>query len=266
MQFQPGRAAEFVGAQFAVAGPVVFATFLVILVRMRRTEIGRSDRLMLAFAIPTLTLITVLSFFRGANANWAAPALVSMTVLAAAWWARNAQRHALRATLAIGLIAQALMLVGDAYAYRISIPALGHSADIYKRTLGWRELGDRAAALVRANHTPTVAAEGRAEVAELIFYLRNEPVRTLSWPISKIPDHQFDLTRALDNAAAEPVLFISQCPIASRLKRFYGEVEPLGTIKARTGPTSDRQFHAFRLAARRQPIEPLGPCAEMPAR
>jgi len=266
MQFRPGWAAEFFGAQFAVAGPVVFGAFLVILVRMWRVDISRSDRLMLAFSVPTLALITGLSFFRSANANWAAPALLSMTILTVAWWLRNDHRIALKTTLAIGLIAQVVVLAGDAYAYRLSLPVLGRGADIYKRTLGWRELGSRAAELARITHAPTVAAEGRAEVAELIFYLRNEPIRTLSWPVSKVPVDQFDLTRALDNSAAEPVLFISICPVASRLKHFYSEVESLGPIDVRTGPTTDRKFHAFKLVERRQPIEPLGPCVESPVR
>jgi 4-amino-4-deoxy-L-arabinose transferase-like glycosyltransferase len=260
VQFQPSSAAEFLGAQFAVAGPIVFATFIVFFFRMRRAGITRPDRLMLAFALPTLALITALSFFRGANANWAAPALLSVTVLAAASWARRGERYALTATLVIGAIVQAALLVGDAHAYRVSIAALGRNADIYRRTLGWRELGIRAAALARANGTPTVAAEGRYEVAELLYYLRNEPVRTLSWPISGIPGHQFDLTRALDNSAAEPVLFVSQCPETRRLGRFFDKVEPLEKIEIRSGLVTRREFHAFKLAGRRQPIGPLGGC------
>jgi hypothetical protein len=265
MRFQPKDMLDFAAAQFAVAGPVVFATFLILLVRMFSGRIERPDRLMLAFAIPVLGLITALSAFRPANANWAAPSILSMIIVAVAWWVRNGQRHALRATITIGLLAQALLLVGDAYAYRISIPVMGRNIDVYRRTLGWREFGRHAAELARANHAPTVVAEGRGEVAELIYDLRDEPVRTLSWPESEIPEHQFDLTRALDNSAAEPVLFVSTCPVVSRLRRFYGDVQPLGPIDIRTGPTTSRQYHAFRLAARRQPIGPLGPCAEMPA-
>jgi 4-amino-4-deoxy-L-arabinose transferase-like glycosyltransferase len=264
IRFQPGGAAEFFGAQFAVAGPVVFATFLVVLFRLRSAAINRADRLMLAFAIPTLALIVALSFFRGANANWAAPAILSMTVLVAAWWARHQWRHALVATLALGVVVQALLLVGDAYAYRISIPALGNSADIYRRTLGWRELGRNVAAVARKIRAPTVVGEDRPEIAELIFYLRNEPVRVLSWPHSKIPDDQFDLTRAFGDTAAEPVLFISQCAVTSRFKKFFSEIEPLGLVAMWTGPTSGRQFYVTRLAGRRQPIKPLGPCVEIP--
>ncbi len=42
-------------------------------------------------------------------------------------------------------------------------------------------------------------------------------------------------------------MFVGQCGIASRLKRFYSEVTPLGDIKVATGPTTSRQFYAFKL-------------------
>jgi hypothetical protein len=175
---------------------------------------------------------------------------------------RTARWRWLGVTLGIGLFMQAALLAGDAYADRITVPALGRKADLYQRTLGWRGLGEQAARLARMAGAPTVAAEGRGEVAALIYYLRNEPVRALSWPVSVTPQHQFDLTRALSGSEAEPVLFISRCPIASRLGVFYREVTPLGAFSVSSGPSSMRQYHAFKLAKRRRPIGPLGPCAE----
>ena len=261
LRLQPLQALGFVGSQFGVAGPLIFAGFVVILVRMWREPVSREDRLMLAFAIPPLALVATLSLVRGANANWAAVSILSMHLLVVAWWLRDGLWSWLKATLAIGLIVQALLLVGDAYADRLTVAALGSKRDLYRRTLGSRELGQQAAWLARAAHAPTVAAEGRAAVAGLIYYLRNDPVRALSWPISAIPDHQFDLTRALDNSAEEPVVFISYCPFGSRLGRFYQDVTPLGPVVVSTGPTTRNEWHAFRLAKRQRPIEPLGPCA-----
>ena len=261
-RFRFSGAAEFIGAQFAVAGPMVFAVFLLILVRHLRSSATAPDRLMLAFAIPPLILVTALSFVRGANANWAAPSVVSMTVLAVAWWLRHGWKHWLRGTITVGLVMQAILLAGDAFADRVTVPALGAKADLYERTLGWRALGARTTELARRTGAHTVASEGRAETAALIYYLRNAPVRAVSWPGSRIPDHQFDLTRPLDSTAQEPIVFVSQCGLASRLRRFYGEVTPLGEIKVATGPTSGRRFHAFALAARKRSIEPIGNCAE----
>lgn len=256
--------ASFIGSQFAVAGPMVFAAFLLILIRILSSSAIPQDRLMLAFAVPPLLIVTALSFVRDANANWAAAAVVSMTVLAVAWWLRHGWKYWLGGTIVVGLVMQAALLAGDAFADRLTVPALGSKGDLYQRTLGWRELGARTAELVRTAGARTVASEGRAETATLIYYLRDIPVRVVSWPGSKIPDHHFDLTRPLDASAPEPIVLVSQCGLASRVRRFYRDVTPLEDITVATGPTTGRHFHAFRVAGRQRSIEPIGDCVETP--
>ena len=260
LRFRPLDPFGFVASQFAVAGPLVFAGFLYILVRPARTRLLREDRLMLAFAIPPLALVTALAFFRSANANWAAPAVLSMTVLVVAWWIRTGRNWALWTTAAIGLVAQAIMIAGDAYAYRITVPALGAKADIYQRTLGWRPLGEKAARAARAAQARTVAAEGRGEMAALLYYLRHEPVTVLNWPAGPAPQHHFELTRAMTENAAEPVLMVTPCPHPERLRRYYADITPGDPIVANSGASSTRHYHTFRLANRIRAIAPLGPC------
>ena len=61
------RGLEFVGSQFAVFGPVLFAVLLGAMARIASPAIDRADRLMLAFAIPPLALITVTGMVTRAN-------------------------------------------------------------------------------------------------------------------------------------------------------------------------------------------------------
>ena len=256
---RPLLAAEFLGSQFAVAGPIVFATFLVALVRIK--SLTREDAVMLAFALPILALVTCLSLVRAANANWAAPAVVSLTVFAVAIWLRESHRYALWLTVGLGVVVQAVLIVGDARAYRVSVPLLGErQADVYRRTLGWRELGERSAQIANSIGARIVVAESRAEVATLIYYLRNHPVDVKSWRTVITVKHHFDLTRAFTGNVAGPVLFIAGCDASNVLKRFYDDVTPLGAFQVATGPNSRRHFHAFKLTAQRQPIEPTPPC------
>src|SRR5215813_6227284 len=56
----PLKGFEFVAAQFAVFGPVVFAVLLYAIGRIG--ALGRADRLMLAFALPPLVLVTATGF------------------------------------------------------------------------------------------------------------------------------------------------------------------------------------------------------------
>jgi hypothetical protein len=94
----------------------------------------------------------------------------------------------------------------------------------------------------------------------MVYYWRDQPEQVLAWQRGRVPDHQFELTRALTDAAPEPLLFVSQCSGTSRLSAQFAKVEPLGTIEAPTGRKTERVYHAYRLSGRRGPLRPLGGC------
>src|SRR5262249_11387145 len=80
----PLKGLEFIAAQFIVFGPVVFAVLLFAIARIGSTASSRADRLMLAFALPPLVLVTATGFVTRALANWAAPAFISAAVVVVA--------------------------------------------------------------------------------------------------------------------------------------------------------------------------------------
>src|SRR5215813_2217501 len=146
--FNPLKGLEFIAAQFIVFGPVVFAVLLFAIARIGSTALSRADRLMLAFALPPLLLVTATGFVTRALANWAAPAFISAAVVVVAILVRRGAWKWLALSLAIGVAAQVALIVGDAFATRLNLPGLANG-DIYHRTLGWRALGERAGALAR---------------------------------------------------------------------------------------------------------------------
>jgi hypothetical protein len=101
----------------------------------------------------------------------------------------------------------------------------------------------------------------RHDVASLLYYWRDRPQQIFSWPSGPVPDHHFELTRAVTDASPLPILFVSRCGSEQRLRRYFSTVEPLGAFKAPTGPTTALTYFAFKLDARRQASGPLGPCA-----
>ena len=261
LAFSPAKGFEFIAAQFFVFGPVTCTVLLLALARIAAPEITRADRLMLAFAIPPLALVTAVAFITRALANWAAPAFISAVIVAVAILIRRGAWNWLAASLGIGLVTQAALLVGDATATRLKVPWLANG-DVYHRTLGWRALGERAGELARRSGARTIASDARDDEASLLYYWRDQPEKVLAWPQGAVPDHQFDLTRALTDAAPLPILFVSHCGNSNRLARQFAKVEPLGTFDAPTGPTSARTYFAFKLDGRRSPLQPLGGCVE----
>jgi 4-amino-4-deoxy-L-arabinose transferase-like glycosyltransferase len=264
LKLQPLGVIEFIGTQFGVVGPLLFGGFLVALVRWRANATTREDRLMLAFAVTPVAAIVALSFFRNVNANWAAATFVSATVVVIAVWVREGWTKLLATTLALGLLTQVVLLAGDVFAYQAGIPALGAKGDIYHRTLGWRGLGDAVARKASEANAKTIAGEGRQELASLVYYLRDAPQPVRSWPSGESPDNQFDMTHALESAAAQPILFVSACPHEPRLAKVFPQVKSLGLVVVQNGPMSQRVYHTFLLsgvpARTRGPIAPLGPC------
>ena len=251
------RPLEFIASQFAVLGPVLFAVLLGALARIASPALLRADRLMLAFAIPPLLLVTLTAVMSRAFANWAATAHISGLIVAVAILIRLGAWRWLAASLAIGTVAQAIMLAGDARATRIEAPRIG---DVYRRTLGWRSLGEQVGSLAHRVGARAIATDKRDDVASLLYYWRDQPETVFAWPGGSTPTHHFELTRALPVSPPLPLLFVSRCGAPRRLAAQFTSVEPLGEIVARTGPTSSRTYYAFKLDGGRRPIGPLAPC------
>ncbi len=253
------RPLEFLAAQFAVFGPVVFgvaiAAVIALLARKRANRLLPADRILLGFALPPLLVVTVTASMVHAYANWAAAAFIPLAVLAAAILVRRNSRSLLWCSLLLGLFSQIVLLASDALATRIVISFL-HPPNPYYRTLGWSAYGRTVGQLARNLGISTIASDTRAEVASLLYYWRDQPEQILAWPTADLPN--FDLTRGLTAAAPQPVLFVSQCPAADRLEKFYAKVTSLG-IFAPDDPVP-RGFAAFRLEQPRGPIGPLEEC------
>jgi 4-amino-4-deoxy-L-arabinose transferase-like glycosyltransferase len=256
-KLNPLRALEFIASQFAVFGPVLFALLLALLLRIASPHVARAGRLMLAFAVPPLVLITATAIISRANANWAVTAYISGVVVVVALLVRKSLWNWLALSLAIGIAAQAAFLAADARATKLHVPLLG---DAYRRTLGWRALGEQAGQLARQVGARSIVGDQRDEVASLIYYWRDQPEPVFAWPTTGTPTDQFELTRALSDAAPRPILYITHCGDVTRLAAQFTQVEGLGRFETPTGPTSGRPYQAFKLDGPRGTIGPLGPC------
>jgi hypothetical protein len=213
---------------------------------------------MMAFALPPLILVTLVALLTSAKANWAAPSAVSMTILAVALMVRRRQWRWLQASVALGIIFQLILVVTDAFADRVTVPFLPQP-DIYRRTMGWKDLSRDVRQIALSNDVQTIAADQNAVVASLLYYLREDKWPIFAWPTGALPQNQFELDRPLTSAAAEPVLFLSDRFLPDRLAEYYSTVETLPPIEAVSGPRSTRRDFAFRLSGARRDLAPLTP-------
>jgi 4-amino-4-deoxy-L-arabinose transferase-like glycosyltransferase len=259
LQFSIMQGLKFVISQFAVFGPIAFPVLACLTAGFASRALSGEDRLMLAFVLPVLALVTATAFISRAHPNWAAAAYVSGAVVVSAVLLRAGARNWLVAGVAIGVIMQAALLAADSVADRLNVPWLARG-NPYAPTLGWRGLGEQAEQIADRIGAASVVGDDRHEVASLVYYLRNRPRKVLAWPGGPRPRDHFQLTRPLTTAAEEPILLVTNCPTAARLEAQYATVEPLGRFEAATGPTTFRVYYAFRLARPSQTLSPLAGC------
>lgn len=189
----------FLGAHFGVYSPLIFGGLLLAIVwgwpRMRQQF---KPRFLLLFTLPLFVLYFALSFKQAGEANWTAPATLSLTILAVALWHEKAQekrwaRIYIATAASFGLV-MSLVTVDTELLRRIGIP-LSYDYDPSTRLRGWETATEKVEAFRRdyeAKHGEKVflIANKYGTAAALSFYLKDKRVEGKDHPPIYVPESQ----------------------------------------------------------------------------
>lgn len=247
--FNPGKALEFLGAQFGVFGPILFGALIWITARAWREAMASEDRLLLSFAVPVLAIVTVQAFLSRAHANWAAVAYISATLLVTATLLRDRAATWLKASFALHLTALVLLGLAVVHAGRFTLPVAG---DPFARTLGWKRIAAEARAELENARTRgmpfgSVITDERALTAELLYYMRGEPTPVLAWRSGAPHDH-YELTRPFTKGSPEPVLLVALRRDVDRVLAGFAGSELLASRDIPAGAEQARTVRFYRLS------------------
>jgi 4-amino-4-deoxy-L-arabinose transferase-like glycosyltransferase len=245
----PDKALEFFGTQFGVFGPVLFAALLVIAVRAMQKGLDEPDKLLLAFALPVIAVVTTQAFLSRAHANWAAVSYVSATILVTATMIREMSWRWLKSSMALHVAIVLGIAVATATAGRLALPGVG---DPFARTLGWKALADEAATVLeeqRKSGQPfgAVMTADRAVTAELLYYMRQEITPVFAWQERGAPRDHYEMTRPFRSGSPEPVLLVSLRTTPGSAGELFQRVTPVATRNVPTGAGMTRRVTFFRL-------------------
>jgi 4-amino-4-deoxy-L-arabinose transferase-like glycosyltransferase len=192
----PLNSLRFLGAQFATAGPLVFALMFGILKGGR----DPATRLLLWLSLPVIAIIMIQAYLSEANANWALAAMPALTVWLAGWLAgRPAGRPtgtssptrtwfgtgALAINAALSFVILAITLAG-------SLGPLTPDSDPLRRQRGWHQLAiDSATALARHDAT-MIIADRRAAAALLSWHFHGTEIEVLVHDEDGVPSNHFE--------------------------------------------------------------------------
>lgn len=167
--FKPGEFFEFFGSHLGVYSPLVFLGCLVaIRWALQKPEEQTKNRFLLAFAIPLLVMYSILSFKQAGEANWTAPAMISLGLLAVAQWHERvigAKWARITCTVALALAAFMSVMILNTEVVRALGIRWSYEADPGRRMRGWR---------TAAAEVERFRADYEARFGEPVFLIANE--------------------------------------------------------------------------------------------
>ena len=183
----PLNSLRFLGAQFATAGPLVFALMFGIL------KDGRDPvaRLLLCLSLPVIAIIMVQAFLSEANANWALAAMPALVVWLAGWLAGEESPRA-RVGMAALIINATLSVVILAVTLAGSLGPLTPGSDPLRRLRGWSQLASDSAAALTGHDATTIIADRRAAAALLSWHFHGTGINVLVHDEDGIPSNHFE--------------------------------------------------------------------------
>ncbi|MCB1386250.1 MAG: glycosyltransferase family 39 protein [Nitratireductor sp.] len=193
---------EFLGSQFGVAGPVVFAVYLIALFRLWREGASETQKGLIAFSLPILALVCFQAVMSKAYANWAATAFPAVVLLTADLFVHRMPAFWLRLSNGIHLVVFAALLVLPAFALPGQLP-VADRANPFARLWGGRDLAVEIAAAADQAGAAGVLSDSRKRSATLTYYLRDTPLRLYAWRRGAAPGDHYELTRALQDQPPE---------------------------------------------------------------
>lgn len=182
---------EFFGAQFGIAGPVIFGAMLNALFLKARTETPRTDVLLLILSWPILFAITIQGFLAQANVNWGATAYPAGVIVATALVIRHRWRFFFWTNLVVCGLASLVILLGTAFYNPGEAPGAGKQL---RQLAGWQKTAESLQDLAARTGARRIVVEGRALTAGIAYALRDSDLEVLAHlPQGEAPSDQFEL-------------------------------------------------------------------------
>ena len=245
VRFNPLEAAEFLGAQFGVFGPVTFALLLWALAR-RQTWREPRLRLLALFVVPLGAVMLAQSFLSRANANWAAAIYAAGTALVVAVALGTARERLLRLSVALHAVAGlALFLLPPALAAAgVELP---RRLDPWMRQRGWDAVGAAIATHVAANPDARLLFDQRRDMASLIYYIRPHPFDARMWAPGPRARNTFQLDSPLLPGMTGPFLLVTRHRGPTAVAARFASAVPLARVEVRTHPDQVLHYAVWRV-------------------
>jgi len=250
--FNPLSALEFIGGQFGVFGPILFAILLWLAwfrlrTRAARKAVSRKERRLWAFSLPVLTLITIEAFVSRSHANWAAVSYIAATVLVSGELIRLNSVKWLKASTWLHATV-ALVLYNFDLIVRASDFPLSPGMDPARRMRGWDRAGDWMTDLRREYPNVQLLFDDRKIMSEMLYYVRPNPFDSVLWNPKSQRNNHYEMITDLSQSIGEDMLYIIRHDWPGRAAKSFSESKLVATFRSRAYTGDALELRAYLLS------------------
>jgi 4-amino-4-deoxy-L-arabinose transferase-like glycosyltransferase len=235
---------SFLGAQIGIIGPIAAGLLIWGLIRgWRERNYDHPDTLLLALSLPIIAIVAIQAFISRANANWAAPAFVALTILVCAWALRQHRTRLLLANASLNAVigvVVALLAVSPAF-----VSLIGQENSV-KRLRGWRDAGHSIEELAATAPFQAIVSDDREDMASLFYYTRARNVPLRMWP-RETAGNEYEAAHALRADETQKVLFVTRKADSSDVTNAFASAERVATLETRLDSKRTRIFFVYSL-------------------
>ncbi len=240
--FQPMPLFAFLGAQFVVFGPILFAGLIAAAIsRFRHSDRDSEKFVLLIFALTPLAIVAAQAFISRAHANWAAAAYPAAIILVCAFLIESGRTLWVKTSLALhGALATLFLIAMTNFALLDRIGVGRAVAELR----GWESLSIQVASQARG--FDAILFDDRSMIAEMLYYQRGQGLEIAALDPNNGIHHHYEAFFPFRPDDHKQGLFVSILESDAHVNYRFGDIRPMGSVMA---PTSDDEMRTFTLFA-----------------
>ncbi len=241
---------DFLSSQFLVFGPLLFLLYLLVIIDSFFKD--REITLFAMISFPIIILITVQSFLKIANANWAVTAYVGATLLIS-YYATVTRSAVFRIFVYLGLF---LNIAISVYVLTITINGsfypLNLKSNPLRKNLGFENLASKIHDTFKEEKVSKIIFEKRGDISRFNYYL-NRRDNNLKNKIfiktnSLVPGNFYELNFNYDLinvTKGEKILIVKNIPDISETNYNLHEIKFIKSITTKTVQNLKRTYYLY---------------------
>ncbi len=241
---------DFLSSQFLVFGPLLFLLYLFVIIDSFFKD--RDITLLAMISFPIIFLITVQSFLKIANANWAITAYVGATLIIS-YYVTKTRSAVFKISFYLGLF---LNIAISAYILTITINGsfypLNLKSNPLRKNLGFENLASKIHETFKAEKASKIIFEKRGDISRFNYYLNRHKnefenkifIKTNSLVPGNFYESNFNYD-LINKTKGEKILIIKNFPDLKEKNYNLNEIKLIKSISTKTVNNLERIYYLY---------------------